>query len=96
MLFHSVLFNFKPDIGEEKKNEVLKHARELLAGIPGVMNLHVGKAIRQKSDYEYGLFMYIDNQEGLQVYREHPNHVKFRDVEFFPFLENYKGLDYED
>jgi|GEM_PF-3795990 len=96
MLFHAVLFNFKEAVEGEKREEILKITREKLGKIPGVKNLLVGKTIKHKSEFEYGLFMHLENQDALQTYREHPDHVYFRDVEFFPFLENYKGLDYED
>ena len=96
MLLHAVLFNFKPDLSEEKKKRIYQLSYEKLEPIPGVMNLHTGKTINESAEYEHGVFMYFEDREALQKYRAHPEHIRFRDEEFFPFLESYTGLDYED
>lgn len=95
MLFHAVLFNFKKDLGEDRKEEILGLARKL-AEIPGVYNMFAGKTINEGGKFEYGLTMYLDDEKALQEYRDHPDHVKFRDVDFFPFVEDKQGLDYVD
>jgi len=96
MLFHAVLFNFREDVSMEKRESILQLARALLPPIPGVMNLLAGKNIKQGSEYEYAITMYFDDEAALQEYRGHADHIRFRDVEFFPFLSSKCGLDYID
>lgn len=96
MLVHVVLFNFKSEIADERKAEILELSRKTLAALPGVQNLLVGKSIKSVGEFSYALSMYFKNEQALETYRNHPDHVHFRDVEFFPFLENFKGLDYAD
>ncbi len=95
MLFHAVLFNFKKELGEDRKEEILGLARKL-SEIPGVRNLLAGRTINEGGKFEYGLTMYFEDEEALREYREHPDHVRFRDVDFFPFVEDKLGLDYTD
>lgn len=97
MLFHAVLFNFNDDVTEQKRKTILQLAYDLLVPIPGVLDLHAGRSIKSDSEYEYAITMYFEGgQPELQEYRDHPNHVRFRDVEFFPFLKSKLGLDYEN
>ncbi|MFC1474662.1 Dabb family protein [bacterium] len=96
MLFHAVLFNFKDDLPDDKKEHILQLARDMLPPIPGVMNLMAGKNIKPDSEYEYSITMYFDDEAALQEYRDHPEHVKFRDAEFFPFVGSKIGIDYID
>jgi hypothetical protein len=96
MLFHAVLFNFKSDVTEEHRGAILQAARDKLTPIPGVLHLLAGKSIIPGSPYAYAITMYFaDGNPELQAYRAHPDHEYFRDVTFFPFLENKLGLDYE-
>lgn len=96
MLVHLVLFNFKEGLSEVQKKRVLDEARNVLPGIPGVMNLMAGRRIRETDEYEYAISMYFLDKEELETYRAHPDHVKFRDADFFPFVSNKLGIDYED
>ena len=96
MLFHAVLFNFKSNVSEEQRASILQAARDKLTPIPGVLHLLAGKSVKPDSPYAYAITMYFagGNSE-LQAYRIHPDHEHFRDVTFFPYLEDKLGLDYE-
>ena len=96
MLLHVVMFDFNPELDETKRQAILALSREALPKIPGVMNLMAGRNIRPDQEYPYAISMYFENQAALQVYRAHPAHEHFRDVEFFPYLGNKMSLDYED
>ena len=96
MLFHAVLFNFKPDVSPQQREDILQAARDKLIPIPGVSSLLAGKTVKPGSEYEYAITMYFEGGvPALEAYRVHPDHEYFRDVTFFPFLENKLGLDYE-
>lgn len=96
MLIHLVLFNFKADVSEIKRKEIMDIARKVLPGIPGVMNLMAGEKIREMDEFKYAISMNFLDSAALEEYRQHPEHVKFRDVDFFPYVETKQGIDYED
>lgn len=96
MLVHLVRFEFKPDVDSQQREAILTLARKKLAELPGVRHLLVGRSIKPDSEYDYALSMYFENEQALKTYRDHPDHVHFRDVEFFPFLKDVQGLDYAD
>ena len=96
MLLHAVLFEFKPEVSQERRAEVLALARRDLAAIPGVLDLTAGRAIRAGDEYPYAIAMRFRGREELEAYRACPAHARFRDVEFFPLLARKTTLDYED
>ena len=96
MLFHAVLFNFNDDVTEDKRKHILQLSYDLLTPIPGVLDFYAGRSIHADAEFEYAITMYFEGgQPALHDYRVHPDHERFRDVEFFPFLKSKLGLDYE-
>jgi len=96
MLFHAVLFCFKDNVPDTRRDNILRLSREVLPKIPGVMNLMAGKTINPNNEYDHAITMYFEDEAALQEYRDHPAHVHFRDVEFFPYVDKKIGLDYSD
>lgn len=96
MLIHVVLFNFKDDVSEIQKNDLLEKARTMLAPIPGVANLMAGKSIRDTEDQQYAISMNFKNEVELEAYRIHPEHERFRDEVFLPIIRSKQSLDYFD
>lgn len=96
MLMHVVLFDFKKEVTEDNRKEILELAKNVLPTLPGVTNLVVGKNIKQNAGQQYALSMNFTDAKALETYRIHPDHEHFRDKDFFPYLENVKGIDYED
>jgi fructose-bisphosphate aldolase class II len=91
-----VLFNFKEEISADRREEILQLSRKKLAALPGVSHLLVGKTIKADDEFAYALSMYFENEDALNTYRDHPDHVHFRDVDLFPHLDGVRGLDYTD
>ena len=83
---HQVLFNFKPEIPEEKRREILEGGRKVLAGIPQVMSVLVGKVLQKDSEFQYGLFVGVKDEADLQTYRNHPDHQKWLQEVFRPVI----------
>lgn len=96
MLFHAVLFNFKSDVSAASIDRIISEARTKLPSIPGVMNLFAGKALNENLEYGYAITMLFKDEGALEEYRDHPDHVQFRDVDFYPYVTTKTGIDYVD
>lgn len=96
MLFHAVLFNFREDVDAKKREEIFAAARAKLPKIPGVTSLCVGENIEPDGEFRHAITMCLPNRAALDVYRDHPLHVEFRDVDFFPFVAEKQRLDFEE
>ncbi len=74
---HQVLFNFKPEVPEEKRQAILESGRKLFEGIPQVQSAVVGKVMQEDAELPYGLFIGVKNEEDLAAYRNNPDHKKW-------------------
>jgi fructose-bisphosphate aldolase class II len=96
MLLHVVQFEFRADVPEPRRDEILAAARRMLSAIPGVTNLIAGRSIRSDGGFPHAIAMTFADRAALESYRAHPDHVRFRDELFFPFLARKASLDYEE
>lgn len=83
---HQVLFNFKPEVPEEKRKAILASGKKVFESIPQVQSVVVGKVMQKDAELPYGLFVGVKNEEDLQTYRNHPDHKKWVDEVFRPAI----------
>jgi antibiotic biosynthesis monooxygenase (ABM) superfamily enzyme len=78
MLKHIVMIKFNPGEDSEKlSGEFTEKLYGLLKTVPSLKSMEVGKNINTKpSAYHLVLTALFDNEEGLNAYRVHPDHVK--------------------
>lgn len=81
MLKHIVMFRLKDSAEGQSKAENIKKLKELLESlkekIPTVKCLEVGINVgKSASASDIVLYSEFDNMEALEVYREHPEHVR--------------------
>ena len=80
---HSVVFHLKKDAPSNAAEMMIKDSHELLAKIPSVRDLRVGRPAEKdsgdfvKKDYQVGLVIFFDDHAGLMEYVEHPLHKKY-------------------
>jgi hypothetical protein len=83
MIKHIVMWNVRGDSPEEKRRSALflKHRFEGLAGqIPGLRRLEIGIDM-SGVDYACDVVLYseFDDQQSLQAYATHPEHLRVRE-----------------
>ncbi len=96
MICHVVLIRLKNGRGEVKGAELLEQARKLLAPIPGVRNLRLGRGLGKKAevDYPYALVMEFEDEKTLESYQVHPDHRRFVREVVDPIQDDKKVFDY--
>jgi hypothetical protein len=82
---HVVIFHLKKDAPSGTADALIADAYEILAKIPSVRGIQVGKPADKatpdfaKKDYQVGLLVLFDNFEGLETYLKHPLHQQYVD-----------------
>jgi hypothetical protein len=96
MIHHVVLIRLKTGLGEDAGAELLEQARKLLAPIPGVQNLRLGRGLGRKAevDFPYALLMDFEDEAALQSYQVHPDHLRFVREVADPVQDEKKVFDY--
>jgi hypothetical protein len=96
MICHVVLIRLKPGLGESAGDELMAQARQLLAPIPVVRNLRLGRGLGKKAevDFPYSLVMEFENESALESYQVHPDHRRFVEKVVDPIQADKKVFDY--
>ena len=82
---HSVVFYLKKDAPKGAAQDLITDAYELLAKIPSVKNIKIGRPAEMSTpkyavtDYQVGLLVLFENYDGLKTYLDHPLHLKYVD-----------------
>ena len=80
---HTVIFHLKEDAAKGAAEGLITDAHELLARIPTVRELRVGRPAekgtpnRAKKDFAVALVIFFDDFDGLKTYIDHPMHKKY-------------------
>lgn len=101
---HVVLFKTRSESPDSAAAALMDDIREKLAPLPTVRGLWIGRPAPTNvrpivdANYDVGLLILFDDQEGLQEYLDHPVHVKFAekhdttcDVRVFDFTKDPLG-----
>ncbi len=83
MLRHMVLFDLKPEIGPDERDDLFGQLKKL-SEIESVRTLAIGRLLEPSdptyrdhmtSDYGYALLIDFDDEAGLYAYQKEPDHV---------------------
>lgn len=74
MIFHIVLFDFKPETTQAERDAALEHVRELQQKISGITAVHAGTSITGNKSYSYGFVMTFADEASWRSYAAHPAH----------------------
>ena len=96
MITHVVLVDVKEGADEAAVQKTVTEAKESLAKIEGVKRLTAGVAFRTNSNYKVGLCMYFENEQALDTYLEHPDHIAYVKQVFQPVATGYVTFDFHD
>ena len=90
MVHHIVMWKFKPEIEENKKEELKKAMEEnltaLVGKIPGLLTLEFVACPFGSSTHDMALVSTFEKEEDISVYAKHPAHVAVADTYVRPFV----------
>ena len=99
MVHHIVMWNFKPEIEEAKKPEIMKAMSEELQGlvgkVPGLLTVEFVEKPLSSSTHDIALVTTLEKAEDIAVYAKHPDHVYVADTYVRPYVTERACLDYE-
>lgn len=99
MVNHIVMWNFKPEVAQENKDQLKAdmetHLSALVGVVPGLLSVKVVKMPLSSSTHEIALVTTLEKAEDIAVYAKHPAHVKAADTYVRPYTCSRACLDYE-
>lgn len=98
MIHHIVMWNFKPEIEEEQKENIKKVMEEnlkaLVGKVPGLLTVEFVSNPISSSTHDIALVTTLEKAEDVAVYATHPEHVRVADTYVRPYVTNRACLDY--
>lgn len=86
MIAHVSLFKLKPEVSEEKLEEIMSMTRVYLLRVPEVLVVRTGKRTRQDDAWEWFVFMEIESLDKLAICQDDPHYIKFREEVLRPAI----------
>ena len=99
MIYHVVMWNFKKEVEESKKEELkaemAKHLEALVGKVPGLLTVKFVAAPLPTSTHDIALVTTMEKAEDVKVYGSHPDHVAVADTYVRPYVCDRACLDFE-
>lgn len=99
MIYHIVMWNFKPEVEESKKSaikaEMAIQLKGLVGQVPGLLTVEFVENTISSSTHEIALITTLEKAEDIRVYATHPAHVHVADTYVRPYVCERACLDCE-
>ena len=98
MVNHIVMWNFKDEIEESKKDAIKRemeiNLKSLVGKVPGLLTVEFVTNPIPSSTHDIALVTTLEKAEDIAVYAKHPAHVHVADTYVRPFVKDRACLDY--
>ena len=98
MVYHIVMWNFKKEVEEAKKPELLaamqKNLEALVGVVPGLLSVKYVANPLSTSTHEFALVTTLEKEEDIKSYSVHPAHVAVAENDIKPYACDRVCLDY--
>lgn len=99
MVHHIVMWNFKKEVAEVDRPQIIQNMETALTGlvgqVPGLLTVKLVKQPLASSTHDIALVTTMEKAEDVAVYATHPAHVAAADTYVRPYVCNRSCLDYE-
>lgn len=99
MVYHIVMWKFRPEVPEEKKSVLKKAMKEnlnsLVGKVPGLKEMNFIDQPIKSSTHDIALVSVLEKEEDIAVYGSHPAHVAVADTYVRPYVTERACLDYQ-
>lgn len=97
-VYHIVMWKFKEEIEEEKRQErmdaMAEHLEGLVGKVPGLLTAQFVKRPIPSSTHDMALVTTFEKAGDIACYAKHPEHVKVADTYVRPYVCNRACLDF--
>ena len=95
MIHHTVFFKLKPEVDDQKLEEMVRSTRSMLLKIPEVLSVRSGRNIDPSAEWPFFLAVEVETLEKLRMYIEDPVHLKYLETVIKPNTTARFALDFQ-
>ena len=79
MIAHVSLFKLKPEITEERLEEMMSLTRVHLLRVPEVLVVRTGKRVKESDPWQWFVAIEVESLDKLAICQDDPHYFKFRE-----------------
>jgi hypothetical protein len=95
MIAHVSLYKLKPEVTQERLEEVMSLTRVNLLRVPEVLAIRTGKRINPQHEWEWFIFMEVETLDKLAILQDDPYYIKFREEVLKPTISGEHVQSFE-
>ena len=99
MVYHVVMWNFKDEVEEAKKEALIADMKanleSLVGKVPGLLTANFVSKPLASSTHDIALYTTFEKAEDIKGYSGHPDHVHVANTYVRPYVYNRACLDFE-
>jgi hypothetical protein len=95
MIAYLSLYKLRPEVSEEKLEEMMSKARMSLLRIPEVLTVKTGKRVNPSDPFRWFIYLEVENMDKLFICQDDPHYIKFREDVLKPHVAEQEATAFE-
>lgn len=95
MIAYLSLFQLKPQVTEEKLEEMMAKTRVTLLRVPEVLAVKTGKRVNAADNWPWFVYLEVESMDKLAICQDDPHYIKFREEVLKPNISEQESTAFE-
>ena len=95
MIAYLSLYKLRPEVTEEKLEDMMSRARMALLRIPEVLTVKTGKRVNSNDSYPWFVYLEVETMDKLAICQDDPHYIKFREEVLKPHVAEQDATAFE-
>lgn len=95
MIAYLCLYQLKPEVTEEKLEEMMTRTRVSLLRVPEVLAVKTGKRVNPGDPWPWFICLEVESMDKLLICQDDPNYIKFREEVLKPHVAEQHTTAFE-
>ncbi len=95
MIAYLCLYQLKPEVTEEKLEEMMAKTRVHLLRVPEVLAVKTGKRVNANDPYPWFVYLEVETMDKLVICQDDPHYIKYREEVLKPHVAEQHSTAFE-
>ena len=95
MIAYLSLFQLKPQVTEEKLEQMMSQTRVMLLRVPEVLTVKTGKRVNPADPYPWFVYLEVESMDKLAICQDDPHYFTFREEVLKPNISEQESTSFE-
>ncbi|MCW0219453.1 MAG: Dabb family protein [Prosthecobacter sp.] len=95
MIAYLSLYKLRPEVTEEKLEEMMSRTRMALLRVPEVLTVKTGKRVNPSDPYPWFVYLEVESMDKLAICQDDPHYIKFREDVLKPNVAEQEATAFE-